>query len=245
MEQQLKYIDGLVDYTNHSKARFVPHREKNFEILEVKNIGYPIDIFLDRVQVDSSRYPDEALARWYKKGGNATQVSYLAKVKVTRCKSVENKCDLVLPLDPYFAYWYVPKDKRVEMVYGNVKSVTTPCAYKSMAHLRNPSSYWNTWKPGAKDCKGLLKKNLHVGIFKARFIPENIERKKIEFPHLKNEIKISLISGLLHPISTDENLKMARRPTSSTLGPRLSSCHLSAGCHLARNRYPPSSSWVQ
>ena len=100
MEQQLKYIDGLVDYANHSKIRFVPHREKKFEILEVKNVGYPMDVFLDKVKVDPSHYPDETLARWYKKGGNATQVSYQAKVKVTKCKSVENKYDLVLPLTP-------------------------------------------------------------------------------------------------------------------------------------------------
>ena len=97
-----------------------------------------MDIFLDRVEVDSSHYPYKTLEKWYKKGSDAVEVNYQAKVKVTRCKGAENEHDLVLPLDPYFAYWYVPKEKRVEMAYGNVKSPTTPCAYKLMAHFETP-----------------------------------------------------------------------------------------------------------
>ena len=216
VERQLKYIDGFVDHIDHSEIRFVPHREKKFKVLSIKKIKYPTAIFLDKVDVNSSYYPQKSLNRWYQKGKESTEISYEAKVKVTRCtnkKEIPQKYNVTLPLDPYLAYWYVPKKQRVEMIYHpKVKMVTTPCASKTMAQLRHPNMYWNVWKPKASDCKGLLKDDAHIQTLSAYFTPLNSRPQKIQFSHLKNkgEIKISIISGLLHPIETSDNLKNAR-----------------------------------
>ena len=217
VKRQLKYLDGLVDHIDHSRIRFVPHWKKTFKVLKIKETQYPVNVFLDKVDVNPSYYPQGSLGRWYEKGRKAIEVSYRAQVKVTRCvnssKSVPTEYNLTLPLDPYLAYWYVPKAQRVEMVYHpKVKMMTTPCASKTMAQLKHPNMYWNVWKPNANGCKNHLKENIHIQNFSANFVPHNLKPQKIEFSHLQNkdQIKISIISGLLHPIETSENLKNTR-----------------------------------
>ena len=215
VRDQLKYIDGFVDYIDHSNTRLVPHLEKNFDILTVKKIPYPVDVFLDKIEVDSSHYPDEVLGKWYKKGAEAMEVTYRAVVKATRCKTPQESYDLILPLDPYLAYWYVPKDKRVEMAYGpEKKALTTPCAHRLMVQFKYPNMYWNVWMPRAKACGGFLREDLHLGLFRAAFTPGPREQKRVEFSYLNDQrdrIDISFVSGLLHPMDTDENLKNIRK----------------------------------
>ncbi|MCY4645213.1 MAG: hypothetical protein OXB88_11405 [Bacteriovoracales bacterium] len=215
VRDQLKYIDGFVDHSDHSKTRFVPHLKKDFEILKVQKISYPVEVYLNKVGVNPSFYPEKTLERWYRKGARATEVTYKAKVKVTRCREAQDHHDLILPLDPYLAYWYVPKDKWVETTYESpsTKITATPCAHEMIALVKEPSQYWNVWKPQAKKCLGLLKENLHTGLFKGTFIPEEKKSKRIEFSHLaheKDEIHISFISGLLESEKTQKNLKKIR-----------------------------------
>lgn len=212
---QLKYVDGLLDHQSHERIRFVPYFEKQVEVLTVKKIKYPIDIHLDEIPHDSTLYPRNIMGSTITKGSEALEVTYKARVKVTACsnskKVLKEKVEIILPLDPYLAYWYIPKDKRVEMTYHpKVKMITTPCSSKVMAQLRLPSMYWNTWKPSAKDCT--LEHGKHIAQFKAEFIPIDIQKKTVQFNHLKmkNKIKISLVNGLLSPEDTEINLSRAR-----------------------------------
>ena len=217
VKSQLKYIDGFLDHIDHSHIRFVPHWEKKFKVLKIKRIRYPIDIFLDKIEVNPSYYPPKSLDRLYAKGRDAIEVHYQANIKVTRCvnaqESVMTEYKLTLPLDPYLAYWYVPKKHWVEMTYHpKVKMLTTPCASKTMAQLRHPNMYWNVWKPMAKNCSDFLKENRHVKTLNATFKKQNLTRQKINFSHLKDKpkIEIAVISGLLYSIPTDENLHKVR-----------------------------------
>jgi hypothetical protein len=219
--RQLKFFDGFVDHSSQNGNRLIPHEDKQIEILSVKKIKYPVDIYLDKVAIDTNHYPESFHNSWFRRGDEALQVTYKATVKTTRCSVSKgykvDSYEIILPLDPYLAYWNVPKEKRIEVsVSSSYKITTTPCASEIMAELKYPNMYWNVWKPKAKtddyDCSKLLKKNQHIKVINAKFTPIKPELKEIEFAHLKNKerIKISLINGLLLSIDTKLNLDRIR-----------------------------------
>lgn len=221
VRSQLKYFDGYVDHSGFDKFRIVPHSVKNFEIKKVTQVKYPAKIYLDSVPLDENYYPKRIQNKWYNSGDEAIKISYTAKLKVTRClntkTSQDGNFDIILPVDPYLAYWYVPKEKRVEIkLSSKYNMISTPCASPIMAELIFPNMYWNVWKPRAKrkdfDCAKLLKEGEHIITAKAKFTPIEVKPQPLEFSHLKNKgkIKVSLINGLVFPIDTKENLERAR-----------------------------------
>jgi hypothetical protein len=216
VQAQLRYFDGLVDFDYSKELRFVPHHEKKIKILSVKNKTYPLEVKVDKW--DAGEYPAEFFERSYKKGAGALDIEYEAKLKVTQCsKQAKNTYEIVLPLDPYLAYWYVPESQRVNLTFSPEHSmITTPCAATMMAELKHPSMYWNVWKPKATvedfSCSQFLQDEVHVAKSAVVFKPLKVEKKKLEYSFLKDKekINISLINGTAFPDKTSVLLDRAR-----------------------------------
>lgn len=214
VEKQLKFIDGYLDHLEDKSYKFVPHKEKTFSILNIEKVSYPSDFIVDKIEVDNSLYPNFILGKHLKKNQEALRVSYKARVKVTKCAKSESneKLTIILPKDPYLAFWYVPKNSRVLIIQDEAhKTITNPCSNKLMAELKYPNMYWNVWKPLAKesrfDCKELLNKDNHLEIVKSNFLPIKAKKKIVSYEYLRDTevLKVSLISGF---VSDDSPLEL-------------------------------------
>jgi hypothetical protein len=215
---QLKYLDGYFDNYIGNGIRVVPQFEEKIKILSIEKATYPFNIDIKKDQVQSKLYSTDRIKNQFTKGDKALIVKYKATIKVSRCGSdisLKNKThELILPLDPYLAYWYVPQNKWLLKKFSPQHHlITTPCSSIIMAELKFPSMYWNTWKPKAKtkdyDCNQLLVKNKHIIKINSSFKSIKVLPKKLDFSFLnkKDKIKISLINGLLFPVQTKINLE--------------------------------------
>jgi hypothetical protein len=219
VKDQLKFIDGYLDHLDNKNFKFVPHHQKDFSIVSTQVVKYPTDLVIDKIPVDHSLYPDSIFERPINNGQKALKISYKARVKVTKCsnKRGSENFDIILPKDPYLAFWYVPLKARVLLVQSRKhKSITNPCSNKLMAELKYPNMYWNVWKPLAKekrfDCSKLLKLRDHLQLAKSKFKPLVPVKKLVSYEYLKEKkkLKISLISGFVEggsPLKINQNAK--------------------------------------
>lgn len=223
--EQLKYLNGYFNFADHSSLRVVPFSNKALKILKVEKLKYPLNVTVDKIEANTVQYSDSALERNYAKGDKAIKVTYEAEVSVKVCSPDKVKTEtvsIILPIDPYLAFWFVPKDMRAELSYHpKVKMVTNPCSANQMADLKYPSMYWYAWKPEALsdlyNCKKYLSENNYIQNISAKFAPDDfalnkIAQENLNFSHLKNKetIKIALINGFIFKKNMSELLLKAK-----------------------------------
>ena len=80
----------------------------------------------------------------------ALVVRYRARFKVALCgesRPERSTLDVVLPVDPWLAYWHVPAARRRLMRFFDDTAVTNPCSDDDFADLPHPIYYWYDWLP--------------------------------------------------------------------------------------------------
>jgi hypothetical protein len=210
VREQLKYIYGFLNNRPYQFKTFLPHQELEIQILSMTEAKYPSNVLTVK---GGTRYS---------KGVIALEVFYKAKIKVTKCKETHQSDEysltqLILPRDPYLAFWYLLDDRNIQALNTQDKLMRRKplCASKYISELKTTSDYWNYWNPSAKgkgfDCAITLKEQNNLELLEVKFSSSKENNGVISFKALqaKQELKFSLISGLLYPKKTSESLAKA------------------------------------
>jgi hypothetical protein len=213
--KHIQYSNGFFNYNKDAIKDFKFYLMGDPIISDVveHSTVYGRDLIIDKnVSENFSLYPND-LFKKKKINANdkATTISYTAKVPVIKCADKsrdDSKIRLLLPTDPYLAYWFVPSEKRRDIGYAGTSAIINPCADAEMADLKFPSMYWYVWNPeaygharDAKDfkCKNLLKTGRDYQEIQATFTETKKTPLDLNFSALiqKKAWNIKIIFGFL------------------------------------------------
>ena len=177
--QQLKYARGYYINLRNQLPYSLTLAANNpqIEILTTEKQNYGQSLKIDYIKhpnvQHSNPYIKKAMSKkWTRENDKALRVTYNLKTTANYCgakNSLEN-IKVLLPTDPYLAYWSVlPKNRRL-ITWRHVSGVINPCANPELADIPDPYYYWYFWNPlnSGKDsnkksfsCSELMKANTH------------------------------------------------------------------------------------
>jgi len=182
--EQLKFLAGNQQKQHGDPGIYhfsVDKTEIKFQTTAVVKKPYGNDLLIDETSnknPEQSAYLKKAfLSRKTSAQDLAYLVSYDAKVHANICSSSNSKIsqiDFVVPLDPYLAYWVVPKTERQLVVWNKAKEIINPCADPEFADIPDPSFYWYFWEPHrelegkSKSCEDIFKHSSAMASYRVK-----------------------------------------------------------------------------
>ncbi len=159
IEHQLRYLWG--DYRNdaaaHASMQIALSTEPP-EIQIVKRTSQPYGRNLslayreraERLRIDDA-YTQAAVARGHIDAAEpALLIDYEIRFRIAACgREVDppKLAQVLLPPDPWLAYFYVGREHHRPLRYHHDRAVTNPCADDDFADLPHPFYYWYDWLP--------------------------------------------------------------------------------------------------
>ncbi len=167
--EQTKFLHGFLS-SSHNQ-RIMNHRilitaqKKELRITKKETVPYGSALSVDEALPLHQAYTKAAQARGSVGPSDpGLKLTYEARLSAIECyatKDTPAAVKIVLPRDPYLAFWALPKSLHQEVIFHREARVTNPCALSAIAHLKNPELYWYTWNPLARpkglDCLGELR----------------------------------------------------------------------------------------
>ncbi len=197
VREQLLYLNGDVHFGSLSGKEIILLQENRIKVRKVSSTNYGRDLLID----DANR--EDVL----KKSDNALLIEYDAEQEIVFCAKPKNPGPLLaveLPIDPYNAYWLVPKSERVLVQSNNREIYTNPCADKEIAQVPGAHHYWYTWNAKRSDkCEQILQPDRDYQIISAKFVP----RRPIKYLGKLHELKLSspIDMGLIFGFVSENN----------------------------------------
>ncbi len=246
---QLGYLRGV--YFNHFRPKgmhlaFANHW-RSLAVLSESVQSYGADLVIDTPkpypEVPRKEYIDSARQVGKVNFSDlATIVDYEVEIEAIGCSESEQALALdlaiVLPSDPYLAYWAVPADKRVQRSWRSVSAKVNPCADNEMADLPSPEYYWYFYDPYAEGCAPVIERNAYVNS-QLQLTEEGRLSNQVQIDHEKlralDEIKISLVFGYIvhdEQYAGLNQVALAIQSGASGLGPETSAWDTSSAQFL-------------
>lgn len=223
VEKHLKYLNGFFNSQPRAEAAWHNIGAPRFKIFKTSNSNYGIDGDYDPV-ADYVTYPSSfQKTRKLRKADKAMTVEYEAEQDVVVCSTkskLPETVDLILPRDPYLAFWAVTRGEREDLLYYGIQAVTNPCADHQIVDLTQPSMYWYVWNPTAKgtnrlgkpyDCKAKIN-DAWTESATAQVLERAVEAKPIDFSKLFSvpKLQASMVFGFVGRDDPSEILKRAK-----------------------------------
>lgn len=218
---QLQYLFGYF-YLNHQRNKtdlFLSSKTIEIEKMVVTQVKYPQDIRIENQwnEDPTSAYQQAAFNnKFVKQNEPAISIKYNAKIFAKACGSVsDTKIEIILPKDPYLAYWAVPKDKFIPMSYSVYKAILNPCVHPEMAEIKKSRWYWYTWAPAQDQCSQAIKNSKFYDFISGAVSVKNSQSQLASnyFPELSS-YKVSLVFGMLYPNHVQETVSFLRQNLS-------------------------------
>lgn len=178
VEEQLKFLYGYFNYGNrHGNEKiFLTSKKIELSNLRTTSAEYPekIDINEEWTEHPTNIYVENAHEiRKVKKGEQAVAIDYEATLVFRTCGAFpEKKVEILLPKDPFLAYWAIDTSQFIKATYLGSEATINPCSNSSFAEIRKSSWFWYTWDPVSELCKSQIKGSkfytLATGQVKAR-----------------------------------------------------------------------------
>lgn len=212
--EQVKFLRGFFHFSEIDGLRVNTLASSDIQVVSARKVPYRHRLRLDPPEVPSRKLTTVSVPE-ISVGEPGFAVEYNARVSGIVCERTTTPkfpLELTLPLDPYLAYWYVPKAGRRLVSWNRIQNVTNPCSYEQMADLKQPNMYWYVWNPKKKgkdfDCSALLDRDKLVPI-SALFEPERAPAADYSIAsQLGNgPIHIALIFGFLLPRQSESALR--------------------------------------
>lgn len=177
IEKQMRYVYlTMPGFDKKQTPRFsvIPFGGLKISNIDQKHVTYPLalkvswqnvnPLFLELLQkrddIDSL-YMKKALAA----GSTSTTdqallVSYEAEAEVLLCENETRRFadEVILPVDPFLAFWFVPEDKRIQKLNQFTKETEAinPCANEEFQYDYDPYYYWHYFALDENSCKDRL-----------------------------------------------------------------------------------------
>lgn len=131
------------------------------KILSQEDVSYPFNLTLDGKIEDLYGAKSPYIVAGMKKGilggrDKAILVKYESVISGALCTTVEkwdSSFDIMLPMDPYLAYWMVPPVKRIERSWGAARGRIPPCLNDEFTDIPVPNFTWYFWQPSNAACR--------------------------------------------------------------------------------------------
>lgn len=230
INQQMKFINVALARMNPkqllwSSKDYLPPQIK---ILKTESTLYPIEVLIDPppfLKSTADSYLQKALKKnKITRGEKALRITYQASLNLYLCSKENTRAQnllVVLPLDPYLAYWSVPKNRREQIHWREYSQFTNPCVDAEYVSENDPEEMWYYWHPLAQTavCQELVNGPLVVS---AELKPQkSLEvAKDIRFDELKKtaELRISIFVGHYTFDQTDNfNLELIKKSADTFL----------------------------
>ncbi len=196
-EEQLKFLNGQWSTQDRQGQRVVLLGGQTVSILDVAPTSYPLNLVIDDVEGQDAQYG--LRPQQWKRGDRAMRIRYKMHRQAILCGK-KKPLIAALPIDPYGAFWTVPKKSRRELTFHEVKKITNPCAHNHMAELAAPHLFWYAWHPfrtAPLDCEQELKESvlsINVAVQPVVVRPETVS---YSFLKQADPLRVSLIQGLM------------------------------------------------
>lgn len=165
IQLQLKYLTNYWLHLNRERGlRYVPLNLAKISQIRSSSTSYGKQLFVDAWKEDSRPYPKGFHRdRQIENMDPAVRLSYFAEISVLKCNDAPSP-PIILPVDPYLAWWSVPASQRKELNYAGHKRRSNPCSTNHAVDVHHPHRYWYVWHPtrrhftkdGAVVCEELL-----------------------------------------------------------------------------------------
>lgn len=165
--EQVKFARGYYQLETGRPVRLIPFAESDVKILKVDRVPYGQKLLLDNVPKLYNSIPQKLVGTFVTESTPALKVTYAVSMEVMTCNETGiTDLPLILPRDPYLAYWYLPEQKRMELTFGQTRAKVNPCGHAQIAEMSSPKHYWYVWKPEARqgnvDCRELLREGKEI-----------------------------------------------------------------------------------
>jgi hypothetical protein len=201
-------VKGLIAGLNENTLKFVVTVQKETlygHTMKVNDLNHP------DYQTDSKYQLRIIAAGGVSEIDPALEVEYQAQVLAAICQDRNGFSGLdkrvLVPLDPYLAYWIVPENERRTIAWEKSVWKINPCADAELADIPHPLYYWYFWNPYQVgediqhrpfDCTRIFDPSLLTPLSlneSGKIIPE--PGKTVGFS--KSKFKASAIFGVIDP----------------------------------------------
>ncbi|WP_413290445.1 hypothetical protein [Bdellovibrio sp. HCB337] len=179
-DRHLRYIHTSIPAFNKQdtpKFAAIPYDGYKISRIQQKDAKYPFNLEIysngihpsllkkikDTQDLDS-QYITKALAAGSTSNlDDAIEVTYDAEVKVLTCQDQTHqfKEQVLMPADPFLAFWFVPEPQRV-VKYNEARKINeriTPCATDDLLYDHDPYYYWYYWSLDDRRCADSINKD--------------------------------------------------------------------------------------
>ena len=215
VEQQLKFLAGDIHFGSLSqlKTKLILLNEHRVLIKKINTQSYGKNLLItpDANQVGLEiKSPDAALS-----------IEYEAEQSIAICGNELEKLSIDLPVDPYTAFWLVPKPEWRPFIFLKQREVVNPCANSEIVSAPHASGYPFLWLPRAEgidangaafQCDQWLHQGIEYQTANGSFSPELANSKKLRLTEVEKlpELNMALFFGLVSGGDEEKSLDAAK-----------------------------------